>query len=431
LERGARGIVTSPVVWGAIASVAFFAPILTGAWDDPFIHRYFAGHPVNIIETVAFFIALFALLIKGLQLVFQSQAMSAISLGPSEAGGQTMADCRRLAELVDQIPAGRQQDYLVRRLRDGLAHILRVGSADAIEDELKYLSDLDASRAHSSYALVRIVVWAIPILGFLGTVVGITMAIASLSPDDLEKSLPEVTAGLGVAFDTTALALALSMVLMFTQFVIDKFEGRLLSRVDERATIELGGRFVQLGGHGDPQVAAVRRMAEAVIQTSDKLVARQAELWQGTIETAHGRWNEISRITEQQLETVLIKGLDAALTRHVERIAAVEQSFEERNRQHWQKLHETLVAATGAITSQQRELTRQGEILKQVVDATGQVAKLEETLNRNLASLSGAHHFEETLLSLSAAIHLLSARLGSTSAPSVDLQKLRSESRAA
>ncbi|MEI2659369.1 MAG: MotA/TolQ/ExbB proton channel family protein [Bifidobacterium adolescentis] len=52
--------------------------------------------------------------------------------------------------------------------------------------------------------LIRTITWAVPILGFLGTVIGITMAIANITPDQLESSLGEVTAGLAVAFDTTA-----------------------------------------------------------------------------------------------------------------------------------------------------------------------------------------------------------------------------------
>ena len=46
------------------------------------------------------------------------------------------------------------------------------------------------------------------------------------------------------------------------------------------------------------------------------------------------------------------------------------------------------------------------------IDATGQVTRLEETLNRNLATLAGSQNFEETVQSLAAVIHLLNSRLG-------------------
>jgi hypothetical protein len=50
--------------------------------------------------------------------------------------------------------------------------------------------------------------------------------------------------------------------------------------------------------------------------------------------------------------------------------------------------------------------------LLKVVDATGQIATLEETLVSNLAAVEKSHNFEEMAINLSAAIQLLSARLG-------------------
>jgi hypothetical protein len=66
-----------------------------------------------------------------------------------------------------------------------------------------------------------------------------------------------LTSGLYVAFDTTALALMLSMLLMFLQFVIERFETQALSAVDIRANEELIGRFEQLGASHDPHVASI------------------------------------------------------------------------------------------------------------------------------------------------------------------------------
>jgi hypothetical protein len=70
--------------------------------------------------------------------------------------------------------------------------------------------------------------------------------------------------------------------------------------------------------------------------------------------------------------------------------------------------------------------------LLRVVEATGHVTKLEEALNGNLAALAGAQHFEETLLNLAGAIHLLNARLGHVSGvPHVGLKDSSSVGRAA
>ena len=50
-------------------------------------------------------------------------------------------------------------------------------------------------------------------------------------------------------------------------------------------------------------------------------------------------------------------------------------------------------------------------MLQHAVEAAGEVVRLEDALNRNLAALAGAKHFEQTVLSLAAAVNMLSARL--------------------
>ena len=71
-----------------------------------------------------------------------------------------------------------------------------------------------------------------------------------------------------------------------------------------------------------------------------------------------------------------------------------------------------LVEAAGATVRQQEQLIRQSDVLLKVVDSTGQITRLEESLSQNLAAVDKAHNFEEIAVNLSAAIQLLSARLG-------------------
>src|SRR5487761_1413582 len=273
-------VLRSSLVWGLLLSVGFYAPIETGHWKDEFVLRYFAGHWVEYLETAMFFVGFAGLILKALDVGRQSAALSQTMLPPRGGEPQSPADAQRLLSHLAQLPEGQHDDYLPRRLREAMQSVLFAGSADKLGDELKYLSESDAARSHASYGLLRIIIWAIPILGFLGTVIGITMAIASLNPQALEDSLPTVTGGLGVAFDTTALALGLSMVLMFVQFFVDRIEGRLLAAVDGRAADELGGRFEQMGTGDDPQIAAMRRIADMVLKATERLVVRQAEVWQ-------------------------------------------------------------------------------------------------------------------------------------------------------
>lgn len=101
----------------------------------------------------------------------------------------------------------------------------------ALDDSSFYLS-----ASESSYALPRILVWAIPLLGFIGTVLGISSAVNGFSGfldntaeiDKIKEGIGTVTSGLAVAFDTTLLALLLSVVVMIPLVLIEKMESELL-----------------------------------------------------------------------------------------------------------------------------------------------------------------------------------------------------------
>src|SRR5439155_26266074 len=119
-----------------------------------------------------------------------------------------------------------------------------------LDDQLRAVADTDALALDNSYALVRFITWAIPILGFLGTVLGITKAIANVTPEVLEHSLSGVTNGLSLAFDTTAVGLALTMATMFLSFVVERLEQSVLERVDHFAEVQLAHRFERGGTSG-------------------------------------------------------------------------------------------------------------------------------------------------------------------------------------
>jgi biopolymer transport protein ExbB/TolQ len=404
-------VVRSAFLWGALASLGFFILIHTDTLRGEFFKRYFAGHWINYTETIMFFIGMALLILRSCDLAEQRYSLKKKPFDDVPPLGDAADESRALLAQLDQLPAGEQQTYLPRRLREALETIIRKGTADDLESELKYLSDVDGGRAHSGYAMVRLIIWAIPILGFLGTVIGITMAIAALDPKALEKSMDVVTKGLGVAFDTTALALALSMCLMFLQYFVDKQENSLLADVDERTLELLSTRLPASGSDSDPQMHAIRRMAEAVIVSVEETVRRQAELWQQTIGAAERRWTEVTSVGREQLEEAFGRAVSRSMETHRKHLLAAETEMAEHHQRHWAGIVQSLDACTAGTRAQQSELTRQAEMLLRVLDATNHVGQLETNLNRNLASLAASQHLQETLANLSAAVNLLNSRL--------------------
>jgi hypothetical protein len=106
---------------------------------------------------------------------------------------------------------------------------------------LKSQSEIDATMVDSSYVLIKVFIWAIPILGFIGTVLGISDAVSSFGGEmgaaaDIEvikEQLGQVTGGLSEAFDTTLVSLIFSLWVMFPTSVMQKNEEDLLNKVDE------------------------------------------------------------------------------------------------------------------------------------------------------------------------------------------------------
>ena len=76
------------------------------------------------------------------------------------------------------------------------------------------------------------------------------------------------------------------------------------------------------------------------------------------------------------------------------------------------EMQQSIIESAGLAVAHQEQLARQTEVLLKVVDATGQVQRLEDVLNSNLAKLAESHHFQETVVSLSATLQLLSVNLG-------------------
>ena len=395
-----------PLLWGGLASLGFYAVVNSAqraghiaSGSESFIGRYFASHPVEYITTTMFFVGIAAVSLKFFSLS-RTQASSGLLLGAMPAGPQPIEECQQLLSRLAALPAAAGRSKLAERLRDAIQYVQRKRSAEDLEDHLHHLEDQESTRVYNGGSLVRIIIATIPILGFLGTVVGMTKAIAGLDiGDGGEGGFAAVVGGLSVAFDTTTLALALSIVLMFASFFVGRKESRLQTNLQDQTERELVGRFEQIDT--DPETAHIRRMADEVVQATRDVVTQQAELWQSTIDAAHQRWSMLSGSTEKQMATALTQ----SLTAHAAHLQQTEVDAQERTEAYWQRAQE-------AFQQQQEQLTQQNETMLRVVDATGRVMKLEDALNQNLNSLAQSGQFDKTVTSLAAAIQLLSARLG-------------------
>ena len=85
-------------------------------------------------------------------------------------------------------------------------------------DALQVVSEqvkINLADSESEQSLIRYIAWAIPSVGFIGTVIGIANSLGYAKDAASENGIEKITSALSVAFDTTLVALFLSIILMY------------------------------------------------------------------------------------------------------------------------------------------------------------------------------------------------------------------------
>lgn len=123
-------------------------------------------------------------------------------------------DAREFARQVEALPPAEQRHLVARAL---LSALNRFGATRSIQDAsetARGVCETEADRLDSELSMVRYIAWAIPSIGFIGTVRGIGEALGK-AHQAVEGNIAGVTQSLGVAFNSTFIALLISIVLMF------------------------------------------------------------------------------------------------------------------------------------------------------------------------------------------------------------------------
>ncbi|MEL6196667.1 MAG: MotA/TolQ/ExbB proton channel family protein [Pseudomonadota bacterium] len=152
----------------------------------------------------------------------------------------------RVREAIAALPR-RQQRFLPRLIRRVIAQFQSTKSVEQSTAIMNASLELYIHEVDIRYNMIRYVVWAIPALGFIGTVIGISLALNFASNVDLQDPslLVELTKRLGVAFNTTLLALVMSILLVLAQHKIQAFEERVLNEAGQYCLDNLINRLYE------------------------------------------------------------------------------------------------------------------------------------------------------------------------------------------
>jgi DNA-directed RNA polymerase subunit RPC12/RpoP len=244
-------VVRHVVIGAAAAAVVYLAVVPLKGW---YVNRLLvggsslaAGGWVPIAELFLFFWAVSMLVEKWLKIRRQRRSLL-YDLLPMELGETiTLDNLDRFVSHIRGLPRAAGGSFIVTRCLRGLEHFRVRKSAPDTVTMMNSQSEMDLAGVDSSYTMFHVFIWAIPILGFLGTVIGVSGAVGSFtgtlegSSDigALKEALKGITGGLATAFDTTLVALSMAMILTFPVSGLQKAEDDLLAEVDDYANENL------------------------------------------------------------------------------------------------------------------------------------------------------------------------------------------------
>ncbi len=194
-----------------------------------------------------FFIVFFScwsisiLLVKWRKVVFQQKALSLMVVPQTHDFELTKDTAKAILSRMYGLVDDPKYFVLLNRIERALANLKNIGLISDVSEVLRVQAQNDEDQMESSYGLVRGFVWAIPVLGFIGTVLGLSQAIGSFGAvlvksnglDSLKISLQQITSGLAVAFDTTLIALVAALSIQLIMIWLKKREESFLDECND------------------------------------------------------------------------------------------------------------------------------------------------------------------------------------------------------
>jgi biopolymer transport protein ExbB/TolQ len=164
---------------------------------------------------------------KGVQTGRENKLLE-VDLVPVAEGTKVLPeDSREYARQIQSLPDSEQRLLLPRSLLAALARFSATRNIQDVSTTAHAVCEAESERLDSELSMVRYIAWAIPSIGFIGTVRGIGEALGQ-AHKAVEGDIAGVTQSLGVAFNSTFIALLISIVLMFVLHQLQLQQERLV-----------------------------------------------------------------------------------------------------------------------------------------------------------------------------------------------------------
>lgn len=201
--------------------------------------------PAGLIQGftyLLFFFGMMEVLWLNSRLTHESDSFIMHLLPEKENWVLSVDDARKLKLKIQELEQS-QKYYLTDLIKKCCTrYALGKSSSETLslsESQLRlYQSELESEQSY-----IRYVIWAIPSVGFIGTVLGIAASLGFAGEASSPEGIGKVTEMLAVAFDTTLVSLILGIILMYVVHYIQKKQDELFVRINTYLIENLINRF--------------------------------------------------------------------------------------------------------------------------------------------------------------------------------------------
>jgi chemotaxis protein MotA len=227
----------SSIFWFFVIIIFYLVPESTNSWVNR-IAVALGGDALNggyiqFLTYVAFIWGLFEITQRNKIIAYETKAFQLKLLPEDEHKVLLPDEINQLRIKVVQLEQQNQKYLLTDLLKKACTKFRANKSVSEVMDIVSRQSQLNLSEADSSQNIIRYIAWSIPSIGFIGTVLGIAGGIGKVKGNVTPETIDQVTALLKVSFDTTLIALLLSIVIMYMIHTLQAQEEYLHNKLEQ------------------------------------------------------------------------------------------------------------------------------------------------------------------------------------------------------
>jgi hypothetical protein len=243
-------------------------------WTSQRLAQLFLG-PEQIASYCAAVWAGFILLSRYLEVRRQKRAFALELLPPGQC--ILVEDARDLQRRIDDRVGNKGPFILANMLRLALGKFATSKTSRDVADIVRTQGEVDLSRLVTSMGIVHYLAWAIPAIGFLGTVRGLagSLTMGGKTKEDVASFISQATGHLNIAFDCTLVALALSLVVMAFLHTVMREEESLVIDCQQYCLEHLVSRLYETEADGHDAIPTPVEMT-APLARAPEAVAKPA-----------------------------------------------------------------------------------------------------------------------------------------------------------